>query len=63
MNTILAPGDGNLNEPVFKSSNAQGVFGEEGGMKLFELIDAWPTRKRFELKHALNLSQQVDTYI
>ena len=61
--TILAPGDGNLNEPVFKSSNAQGVFGEEGGMKLFELIDAWPTRKRFELKPALNLSQQVDTYI
>ena len=53
----MAPEDGNLNEPVFKSSNAQGVSGGGGDVEAFELIDALPTRKQFELKLALNLSQ------
>ena len=56
LSTILAPEDGNLNEPVFKSSNAQGVSGG-GDVEAFELIDALATRKQFELKLALNLSQ------
>ena len=34
-----------------------------GDVEAFELIDTWPTRKRFELKPVLNLSQQADTYI
>ena len=55
MNTILAPRNGNLNEPVLKSLNARGVFGG-GDVEALELIDAWPTRKQFELKPALNLS-------
>ena len=38
LSTILAPEDGNLNEPVFKSSNARGVLG--GDVEAFELIDA-----------------------
>ena len=33
MNTILARGGGNLNNPIFKSSNARGLPG--GGMLKF----------------------------
>ena len=50
----MSPRNGNLNEPVLKSSNAGGVFGG-GDVEAFELTDAWPTRKQFELKSALNL--------
>ena len=31
LNTILARGGGNLNDPIFKSSNAQALPGKEGG--------------------------------
>ena len=31
LNTILARGGGNLNDPIFKSSNARGLFGRLGG--------------------------------
>ena len=35
MNTILARGGGNLNDPIFKSSNARGLPG--GGMLKFRV--------------------------
>ena len=31
LNTILARGDGNLNDPIFKSSNARALPGGRGG--------------------------------
>ena len=31
LNTILARGGGNLNDPIFKSLNARGLAGEGGG--------------------------------
>ena len=31
LNTILAIGGGNLNDPIFKSSNARGLHGGGGG--------------------------------
>ena len=31
LNTILAGGGGNLNDPIFKSSNARGLPGGGGG--------------------------------
>ena len=31
LNTILAQGGGNLNDPIFKSSNARGLPGGGGG--------------------------------
>ena len=46
LNTILAPGDGNLKKPVFKSSNARSVWGGGGGdVEAFELIDALTDKK------------------
>ena len=46
LNTILAPGDGNLKKPVFKSSNARRVSGGGGGdVEAFELIDALTDKK------------------
>ena len=33
LNTILARGGGNLNDPIFKSSNAQGLPGGGGMLK------------------------------
>ena len=39
LNTILARGGGNLNDPTFKSSNARGLPGR-GGCWSFELIGA-----------------------
>ena len=41
LNTILARGDGNLNDPIFKSSNAWALSGEGrgrgGGMLKFRV--------------------------
>ena len=33
LNTILAPGGGNFNDPIFKSLNAQALPGGEGKLK------------------------------
>ena len=45
LNTILAPGDGNLKKPVFKSSNARRVSGGGGDVEAFELINALTDKK------------------
>ena len=37
LNTILAQGSGNLNDPIFKSSNAWALPGKVGGMLKFPL--------------------------
>ena len=37
LNTILARGGGNLNDPIFKSSNARGLPGGGGGMLKFRV--------------------------
>ena len=37
LNTILAIGGGNLNDPIFKSSNARGLPGGGGGMLKFRV--------------------------
>ena len=37
LNTILAQGRGNLNDPIFKSSNARGLPGGGGGMLKFRV--------------------------
>ena len=42
LNTILAQGGGNLNDPIFESSNARGLPGR-GGCRSFELIGALVT--------------------
>ena len=44
LNTILARGGGNLNDPIFKSSNARGLPGGGGGS--FELIGALVGRRQ-----------------
>ena len=38
LNTILARGDRNLNNSIFKSSNARGLLGGGGGCRSFDLI-------------------------
>ena len=48
LNTILAQGGGNLNDPIFKSSNARGLPGE-GGMLKFR-VDRRIKRKYFDNK-------------
>ena len=39
LNTILAIGGGNLNDPIFKSSNARGLPGGGGGGMLKFRVD------------------------
>ena len=39
LNTILARGGGNLNDPIFKSSNARGLPGGGGGGMLKFRVD------------------------
>ena len=40
LNTMLARGGGNLNDPIFKSSNARGLPRKGGGCRSFDLIGA-----------------------
>ena len=46
LNTILAIGGGNLNDPIFKSSNARGLPG--GGMLKFRVDRRIIMIKRFQ---------------
>ena len=43
----LAPGDGNLNEPVFKVQMPGQFSGGGGDVEAFELIEAKPTQENY----------------
>ena len=56
LNTILAIGGGNLNDPIFKSSNARGLPG--GGMLKFRVdrrIIMQDIKKRERIKNKRNI--------
>ena len=41
LNTVLARGGGNLNDPIFKSSNARCLPGGGGGVEVNELCESY----------------------
>ena len=50
LNTILARGGGNLNDPIFKSSNARGLRGRGGGdVEVSRLIGALAERGHLQI--------------